>query len=86
MGYYVGDMPNKKFNLKLKPHFGKVSIILIAVVAVLLTADLLTKYFEEAYNWNAVFISGFIEIQGGGLHRNTAAAFGGFDIGQPALI
>lgn len=77
-------MPNKKFKFKLKPHFGKVSIILIAVVAVLLTADLLTKHFADVYGWYLPIIPGYIVIEGG--HHNPAAAFGGFDIGQPALI
>jgi len=77
-------MPKKKFNLKLKPHFGKVSIILIVVAALLIAADLLTKHFADIYRWELIIIPGFAEIQGG--HHNTAAAFGGFDIGQPALI
>lgn len=75
-------MPKKK--LKLKPHFGKLSIILIVVAALLIAADLLTKHFEELYGWQQVIISGFIEIKGG--VRNEAAAFGGFNVGQPVLI
>lgn len=77
-------MPNKKSKLKLKPHFGKVSIILIVVAALLIAADLVTKHFADIYRWELIIIPGFAEIQGG--HHNTAAAFGGFDIGQPALI
>ncbi len=82
LDYYNKAMPKKKF--KLKPHFGKVSIILIVVAAVLIVADLLTKHFADIYRWEHIIIPGFAEIQGG--HHNTAAAFGGFDIGQPALI
>lgn len=59
--------------LKLKIHFGKVSAILIAVFAVLLTADLVLKYCEEAYNWNFTVIPKFIWVESG--CRNSGAAF-----------
>ena len=75
-----------KKKLKLKPHFGVTSAILIGVVILLIAADLLTKYFEVKYEWECNIIPGVIQIQGGGRHFNTAAAFGGLDIGQPALI
>ncbi|MDE6373320.1 MAG: signal peptidase II, partial [Clostridia bacterium] len=59
--------------LKIKVHFGKVSAILIAVFAVLLTADLALKYCEEAYNWNFTVIPKFIWVESG--CRNSGAAF-----------
>lgn len=66
-------MANKQPKLKLKIHFGKLSAILIAVFALLLTADLVTKYCEEAYNWNFTVIPKFIWVESG--LRNTGAAF-----------
>ena len=66
-------MAIKKPNLKLKIHFGKLSAILVAVFAVLLTTDLVTKYCEEAYNWNFTVIPKFIWVESG--MRNTGAAF-----------
>ncbi|MDE7086800.1 MAG: signal peptidase II [Clostridia bacterium] len=65
-------MSDKK-KLKLKPHFGKVSAILIAVFIVLLTADLVLKYCEEKYGWNFTVIPKFIWVESGS--RNTGAAF-----------
>ena len=66
-------MALKKPNIKLKIHFGKLSAILIAVFAVLLTADLATKYCEELYGWNFTVIPKFIWVESG--MRNTGAAF-----------
>lgn len=60
-----------KYNLKV--HFGKVSAILIAVFAVLLTSDLVFKYCEEKYVWNFTVIPKFIWVESG--MRNTGAAF-----------
>ncbi len=54
-------------------HFGKVSIILIAVCAALIALDLILKYFEEAQSWNFTVIPGFIWVESG--HRNPGAAF-----------
>ena len=71
---------------KIKPHFGKLSIILLVVIAVLIAADLLTKHFEEAYDWtsNGPVLGGLIDIKNG-VH-NYGVAFG-FTIGSiPALI
>ncbi len=74
---------------KLKPHFGKLSIILLVVIAVLIAADLLTKHFEEAYVWtsNGPVLGGLIDIKG---TRNAGCAFSFLDdnpqIGQPLLI
>ena len=65
-------MSDKK-KLKLKPHFGKVSAILIAVFIVLLTVDLVLKYCEEKYGWNFTVIPKFIWVESGS--RNTGAAF-----------
>lgn len=73
---------------KVKPHFGKLSIILTAVIIALVAADLLTKYFEEKFYWNATIIPNFIEIQSG--HRNFGCAFSFLNdnpqVGQPILI
>ncbi len=73
---------------KVKPHFGKLSIVLIAVIVALVAADLLTKYFEEKFYWNATIIPNFIEIQSG--HRNFGCAFSFLNdnpqVGQPILI
>lgn len=83
-----------KKKLKLKPHFGVTSIILIVVAALLVAADLLTKYFEVKYQWEATIIPGVVVIEytiidanpAIAQNFNTAAAFGGLNIGQPALI
>lgn len=76
------------FKKKLEPHFGKLSIILIAAIILLIGADLLTKYFEEQFAWNAKIIPGFIEIRSG-IH-NPGCAFSLLnehpEIGQPILI
>lgn len=78
------------FKKKLKPQFGKLSIILLVVIAVLIAADLLTKHFEEAYPaaFNVTIIPGFIELRSG--IRNPGCAFSFLDenpnIGQPVLI
>lgn len=82
--YIIIDMLNKK----LKPSFGVTSIVL-TVVAVLLTAvDLITKYLEERFAWNAAIIPNFIEISHGS--RNPGCAFSFLAdnpaIGQPILI
>lgn len=66
-------MAIKKFLSKLKIHFGKVSAILIAVFVVLLAADLILKYCEEAFEWNFTVIPGFIWVESG--YHNTGAAF-----------
>lgn len=62
--------------LKIKPHIGKLSLILLGVIAVLIAADLVTKYLEEAYLWNKIIIPDFIEITS---HvQNPWAAFSSF--------
>lgn len=66
-------MAEKNRRIKLKIHFGKLSAILLAVFAVLLTADLVTKHCEEAFNWNFTVIPNFIYVESG--CRNTGAAF-----------
>ncbi len=72
---------------KLKPQFGVKSIILIVVCALLITADLVTKGLEEAFNWQLRIIPGWIEIWGN--IRNPGCAFSFLDnspYGQPVLI
>ncbi len=76
------------FKLKLKPTFGIKSLILIGVSVFLVAADLVTKYLEERFAWNAVIIPGFAEIESG--HRNPGCAFSFLadnpNVGQPILI
>lgn len=69
---------------KLKPHFGKLSIILLVIIAVLIAADLITKHFEVECRWEAVIIPGVVEIASG--VKNYGVAFG-ISVGQiPILI
>lgn len=67
---------------------GYLSLLLIAAAVVLVTADLVTKYLEEAFSWKAVIIPGFIEISHG--IRNPGCAFSFLnqhpEVGQPLLI
>lgn len=60
----------------------------MAVCAVLVAADLLTKHFEEADGWFLVIIPGWIQLVGG--VRNQGCAFSFLndkpEIGQPVLI
>lgn len=58
---------------KLKIHFGKITIILLAVFAALLAADLILKWCEEAFNWNFTVIPHLIFVESG--MQNTGAAF-----------
>ena len=58
---------------KLKVNIGLKSIILIAVCALLIMTDLLTKVFEEKDKWNFVVIPNFIEVTSGS--RNPGCAF-----------
>ncbi len=58
---------------KLKVNIGWKSIILIGVCIVLIIIDLLTKIFEERYNWNFKVIPNLIEVSG---IRNDGCAFG----------
>lgn len=60
---------------KLKVNIGLKSIILIGVCIVLILIDLLTKIYEERYNWNFKVIPNFIEVEGGAVHRNPGCAF-----------
>ncbi len=73
---------------KLKPQFGKLTIILLVAIVFLVFADLLTKYLEEQFVWNATIIPNFIVIKSG-VH-NPGCAFSFLDenpeIGQPILI
>ena len=58
---------------KLKVNIGWKSIILIGVCVVLIIIDLLTKIFEERYNWNFKVIPKLFEVSG---TRNDGCAFG----------
>jgi len=70
--YHIGMLEKIK---KLRVHIGLKSIILAGVCIVLILIDLLTKIFEERYNWNFIVISNFIEVEGGSVHRNPGCAF-----------
>jgi signal peptidase II len=61
---------------KFKIQFGVLSIILLAVMAVLIATDLITKACEEAYSWNFTVIPNFIIVESG--VRNSGAAFSSF--------
>ncbi len=73
---------------KLKANVGIKSIILIIFTALLVAADLLTKFLEEHQQWSFKVIPGFIEVSAGS--RNPGCAFSFLDshpeIGQPVLI
>ena len=60
---------------KLKVNIGLKSLILIGVCVILVIVDLVTKIFEERYNWNFKVIPKFIEVEGGAAHRNPGCAF-----------
>lgn len=70
--YHIGMLEKIK---KLKVNIGLKSIILIVVCIVLILIDLLTKIYEERYNWNFKVIPNFIEVEGGAVHRNPGCAF-----------
>ena len=70
---YNSVMATKKLFGKVTIHYGKVSLIMLVVFAVLLAADLLLKHFEEAYEWQFTVIRGFIWVESG--FRNSGAAF-----------
>lgn len=70
--YHIGMFEKIK---KLRVHIGLKSIILAGVCIVLILIDLLTKIFEERYNWNFIVIPNFIEVEGGSVHRNPGCAF-----------
>lgn len=72
---------------KLKMNIGWKSLVLIGVCVVLVLIDLLTKIFEEKYNWNFTVIPNFIEVESGS--RNPGCAFSFLadsSWGQPFLI
>lgn len=73
---------------KLKPQFGKKSIIFALISAVLLFADLITKYLEEKYLWDVTIIPDVVEFESG--VRNSGMAFGIFNnnpqVWQPIFI
>lgn len=60
---------------KLKVNIGLKSAVLAGVCAALIVIDLLTKIYEERYNWSFKVIPGFIEVEGGAVHRNPGCAF-----------
>ena len=75
--------------LKIKPNIGKLSLILIGVIALLIAADLVTKYLADTYYWHKIIIPDFIEITSH-IHNN-GIAFSLFsnvppEILQPILI
>ena len=66
-------MQLKQFFKKFKIQFGLVTIILIAVFAVLLATDLILKACEVKYHWNFTVIPNLIWVQSD--QKNTGAAF-----------
>ena len=66
-------MEKKGFFKKIKIQFGLVTIILLAVFAVLLAADLILKWCEVAFDWNFPVIPHLIYVESG--QKNTGAAF-----------
>lgn len=66
-------MSEDKKKLKLKISIGKFGLILIAVFAVLLTADLVLKYCAQRYEWEFTVIPKVIEVVR--VQYNTGAAF-----------
>lgn len=80
-------MKIKQFFKKLKIQFGKITVILLAVFAVLLAVDLILKACEVKYNWNFTVIPKLIWVESG--HKNTGAAFSsfaGYEWGRAFLI
>lgn len=73
---------------KLKPHIGVKSIILIVVCGLLVAVDLLTKHYEELFNWNVKIIPGFVEVSNNIHNQGCAFSFlnDNPQIGQPLLI
>ena len=73
---------------KLKPSIGLKSIILIVVCGILILIDLLTKHYEELFDWNFKIIPGLVEVSGN--IRNPGCAFSFLnenpEVGQPILI
>jgi signal peptidase II len=59
-----------------KIEWGKVSFIMLAVFAVLLATDLITKECAAKYEWNFIVIKGFIEVVP--VQPNSGAAFSFF--------
>ncbi|MGN0823747.1 MAG: signal peptidase II [Candidatus Coproplasma sp.] len=66
-------MAENKKKLKLKVSFGKSGLILVAVFAVLLAADLVLKVCAEKYEWQFTVIPTLIEVVP--MQHNTGAAF-----------
>lgn len=64
-------------NLKLKISLGKSGLILIAVFALLLTADLVLKYCAWLYGWEFTVIPKVIEVVP--MQYNSGAAFSFLD-------
>ncbi len=70
-------MQGNKKKIKLKISLGKSGLILIAVFAVLLTADLVLKYCAQHYEWKFTVIPKVIEVVR--VQYNTGAAFSFLD-------
>jgi signal peptidase II len=58
---------------KIKINIGKISFIMMAVFAVLLATDLITKECAVKYEWNFIVIKNFIEVVP--VQLNSGAAF-----------
>lgn len=66
-------MQEKKKKLNIKISVGKSGLVLLAVFAVLLTADLVLKYCAETYKWQFTVIPKVIEVVH--VQYNSGAAF-----------
>lgn len=72
---------------KIKINIGKKAIIFAAICVVLVLIDLVTKIFEERYDWHFIIIRNFLEVSGNS--RNPGCAFSFLadsPYGQPILI
>ncbi len=73
---------------KFKINIGVWSLIFIAICALLVAVDLLTKLFEEAHGWEFTVIPKLIRVVSG--TRNQGCAFSFLndnpEVGQPILI
>ena len=76
-----------KLGKRIKANFGWKSALFLGIFAVLLTADLVTKYCAGQYGWNFTVIPGFLKVVS--VQYNDGASFGmgsGTPWAQPLFI
>ncbi len=71
--WYNTAMAEEKKKLNIKISFGKSGLILVAVFAILLMADLVLKYCAWLYKWEFTVIPNLIEVVP--MQYNTGVAF-----------